>query len=343
MTIISQFERPLEEKPMIRVALSQPARFLVALSLAALPLCAQAQTWPAKPVRIVVGFAAGGAVDIVARRLGIKLAESLGQPFLVENRVGAGSTIGTEYVARAVPDGYTVLLSGVTGLAAGASVFKKLPYDTRRDFSPVVLVLQNPAVVLVHPSLPAKTLGEFISIARARPGQLNYASSGAGGGQHLAAEMFIMSTGVAITHVPYKGAAPALSDLIGGHVDLMFESIPTSAISYIEAGKLRALAVTSARRSALLPSVPTMQESGLKGFDFRTWMGVAAPAGTPKEIVQRLNAAINQALSAPDLRGWLEGQGLEVAGGTPEQFQAFLDKEIALYARIVKSSKMPLL
>lgn len=327
---------------MIRAVIPLLVLSAAVLSGAVLPH-AQAQAWPSKPVRIVVGFAAGGAVDIVARRLGAKLTESLGQTFLVENRVGAGSTIGTEHVARAAPDGYTLLLSGVTGLAAGASVFRHLPYDTRRDFAPVVLVLQNPAVLLVHPSVPAKTLGEFISIARSRPGRLNYASSGAGGGQHLAAEMFILSTGVAITHVPYKGAAPALSDLIGGHVDLMFESIPTSAISYIEAGKLRALAVTSARRSTLLPDVPTMQEGGLKGFDFRTWMGVAAPAGTPREVVQRLNGAINQALSAADLRGWLEGQGLEVAGGTPEQFQAFLEKETALYARIVKSSKMPLL
>ncbi len=314
---------------------------LVCAAMAAPP--ASAQAWPSKPVRIVVGFAAGGAVDIVARRLGVKLADALGQLFLVENRVGAGSVIATEHVARSAPDGYTLLLSGVTGLAAGASVFKQLPYDTRRDFAPVILVLQNPAVLLVHPSVPAKTLGEFIAIARGRPGQLNYASSGAGGGQHLAAEMFILSTGVVITHVPYKGAAPALSDLIGGHVDLMFESIPTSAISYIQAGKLRALAVTSTRRSNLLPDVPTMQEGGLKGFDFRTWMGMAAPAGTPKELVQRLNASINQALAAPDLRAWLEAQGLEASGGSPEQFQAFLEKEIALYARIVKSSKMPLL
>jgi tripartite-type tricarboxylate transporter receptor subunit TctC len=302
-----------------------------------------AQSYPAKPVRIVVGFSAGGAIDIVARRLAQKLTESLGQQFIVENRVGAGSVIGTDYVAKAAPDGYTLLLSGVTGLAAGASVFKQLPYDTRRDFAPVILVLQNPAVLIVHPSVPAKTVKEFIALVKSRPGKLNYASSGAGGGQHLAAEMFIMTTGVNLVHVPYKGAAPALNDLVGGQVDLMFESIPTSAIQFIETGKLRALAVTSPRRSKLLPAVPTMQEAGLKGFEFRTWMGLAGPAGTPKEVVARLNAATNKVIASGDLRAWLEGLGLEIAGGTPEQFQAFLEKEIDMYARIVKASGMPLL
>ena len=318
------------------------ARLLLLLFLFA-ATSPQAQTYPAKPVRIVVGFAAGGAVDIVGRRLAHKLAEPFGQQFIVENRVGAGSTIGTDYVAKAAPDGYTLLLSGVTGLAAGASVFKQLPYDTRRDFAPVVLVLQNPAVLLVHPSVPSKMVKEFVALVKSRPGKLNYASSGAGGGQHLAAEMFIMTTGVNIVHVPYKGAAPALADLIGGQVDLMFESIPTSAIPLIQAGKLRALAVTSPRRSTVLPDVPTMQEAGLKDFEYRTWMGLAAPAGTHKEIIARLNAAINQVLASGDLRSWLEAQGLDAAGGTPQQFQAFLEREIAMYAKIVKASGMPLL
>jgi tripartite-type tricarboxylate transporter receptor subunit TctC len=291
----------------------------------------------------VIGFAAGGSIDIVGRRLAQKLAESLGQQFIVDNRVGAGSVIGTEYVAKAAPDGYTLLLSGVTGLAAGASVFKQLPYDTRRDFAPIVLVLQNPGVLLLHPSVPAKTVKEFIALVKSQPGKLNYASSGAGGGQHLAAELFIMTTGVNIVHVPYKGGAPALNDLVGGQVDLMIETIPTAAIQFVEAGKLRALAVTSVRRTSALPNVPTMQEAGLKDFEFRTWMGLAAPAGTPREIIARLNTATNQALGAGDLRAWLEGLGVEVAGGTPEQFQAFLEKEIALYARIVKASRMPLL
>ncbi len=318
------------------------ARCLMLFSLGAAS-AAQAQSYPVKPVRIVVGFSAGGAIDIVGRRLAQKLSESLAQQFIVENRVGAGSVIGTDYVAKAAPDGYTLLLSGVTGLAAGASVFKQLPYDTRRDFAPVILVLQNPAVLLVHPSVPAKTVREFIALVKSRPGKLNYASSGAGGGQHLAAELFIMKTGVNIVHVPYKGAAPALNDLVGGQVDIMFESIPTSAIQFIETGKLRALAVTSPRRSSLLPDVPTMQEAGLKGFEFRTWMGLAAPAGTPKDIIARLNAATNKAIASGDLRVWLEGLGLEVAGGTPEQFHAFLETEIAMYAKIVKASGMPLL
>ncbi|MGE0803561.1 MAG: Bug family tripartite tricarboxylate transporter substrate binding protein, partial [Lautropia sp.] len=211
-----------------------PGRFLVlAVFLAstiflAAPL--RAQTYPDKPVRIVVGFAAGGAVDIVARRLAQKLSDSLGQPFVVENRVGAGSTIGTNFVAKAPADGYTILLSGVTGLAAGASMFKQLPYDTRKDFAPIVMVLQNPAVLLVHPSVKAGTVDEFIKLAKAQPGALNYGSSGLGGGQHFAAEYFILATGVNIVHVPYKGASQALADLMGGQVNLMFESIPTSAI-----------------------------------------------------------------------------------------------------------------
>ena len=318
------------------------ARFLLLLVLFAATV-AQAQGYPAKPVRIVVGFAAGGSIDIVGRRLAQKLAESLGQQFIIDNRVGAGSIIGTDYVAKAAPDGYTLLLSGVTGLAAGASVFRQLPYDTRRDFAPVILVLQNPGVLVVHPSVPAKTIKEFIALVRSRPGQLNYASSGAGGGQHLAAELFIMTTGINIVHVPYKGGAPALADLAGGQVDIMIDTIPTAAIQYIEAGKLRALAVTSQRRTNALPGVPTMEEAGLKGFEFRTWMGLAAPAGTAKDSIARLNAATHQVLAGGDLRVWLEGLGVEVAGGTPEQFQKFLEQEIALYARIVKASGMPLL
>jgi len=304
---------------------------------------AHAQTYPTKPVRIVVGFAPGGSVDIVARRLAPKLAELLGQQFIVDNRVGAGSIIGTDYVAKSAPDGYTLLLSGVTGLAAGSSVFRKLPYDTRRDFAPIVLVLQNPGVLLVHPSIPAKNVKEFVALLKAQPGRLSYASSGAGGGQHLAAELLIMTTGINMVHVPYKGGAPALVDLVAGQVDIMIDTIPSAATQYVEAGKLRALAVTSSKRTNALPNVPTMAEAGLKGFEFRTWMGLAAPAGTPRETIARLNTAANAALASADLRAWLASLGVEVAGGTPEQFQGFLEKEIALYARIVKTSGMPLL
>lgn len=318
------------------------ARLLILFAL--LPATfTQAQKYPMKPVRIVVGFAAGGSIDIVGRRLAQKLGQTFGQQLIVDNRAGAGSIIGTDHVAKSAPDGYTLLLSGVTGLAAGASVFKQLPYDTRRDFAPVILVLQNPGVLLVHPSVPAKTVKEFIALLKSRPGKLNYASSGAGGGQHLAAELLIMATGINMVHVPYKGGAPALADLVGGQVDIMIETIPTAAIQYVEAGKLRALAVTSPRRTNALPNVPTMAEAGLKGFEFRTWMGLAAPAGTPKDIIARLNAATGQALASGDLHTWLDGLGVEIAGGTPEQFQSFLEKEIALYAKIVKASGMPLL
>jgi tripartite-type tricarboxylate transporter receptor subunit TctC len=304
---------------------------------------AAAQAYPSKPVRIVVGFAAGGSIDIVARRLAPKLSEALGQQFIVDNRAGAGSVIGTDYVAKSAADGYTLLLSGVTGLAAGASVFRKLPYDTRRDFAPIVLVLQNPGVLLVHPSVPARSVREFLALLKSRPGRLNYASSGAGGGQHLAAELLIMITGIDMVHVPYKGGAPALVDLVAGQVDIMIDTIPSAATQYVEAGKLRALAVTSPRRTSALPDVPTMIEAGLTNYEFRTWMGLAAPARTPKEILARLNAATNAALAGGDFRAWLDGLGVEVAGGTPERFQAFLESEIDLYARIVKASGMPLL
>lgn len=300
---------------------------------------AHAQSYPAKPVRIVVGFPAGGSVDIVARLVGPKLAESLGQLFIVDNRPGATGHIGAAFVAKAAPDGYTLLM-GATGLTSGVSIFAKLPFDLMSDFAPVALIANQPNVLVLHPSVPARTVAEFVALAKSRPGKLNYASTGTGSSLHMAAEMFIMMTGVNMVHVPYKGSAPALIDLVGGHVDLMFENVPT-AIPYIQTGKLRALGVTSVQRSGMLRDVPTMQEVGLKGFDFHGWIGVLAPAATPKDIVARLNAEIQNAISG-DLRKRLTELGLDVAGGTPEQFAAFMHRDIAKYAKLVKASGMPL-
>lgn len=316
------------------------ARFLLFFVLP-LGSLAQAQTYPAKVVRVVVGFPAGGSQDIVARLVAQKLTESLGQQFIIDNRAGAGGNIGADYVAKAPPDGYTLLQSSATPLASGISIYKKLPFDPRRDFAPVILVAHQPHVLLLHPSLPTRTVKEFIGLAKANPGKLNYASTGLGATQHLIAEMFIMMTGVNIVQVPYKGGAPAFTALLSGEIELMFQTVPT-VIDQIKGGKVRALAVTSPERVAMIPNVPTMNESGLKGFDFRSWMGWSASGGTPKEIVAKLNAAINEALRNRDLRTRLADLGLDVAGGTTEEFHAFIKKEIELYANIVKASGMPL-
>ena len=308
---------------------------LIAFGLAT---AAQAQSYPAKPVRFVVGFPPGGSVDVVARLIGPKLADAFGQPFVVENRPGATGYIGAAAVAKAAPDGYTLLM-GATGLTAGVSIFAKVPFDITSDFAPVALVAHQPQVLVVHPSVPAKSVAEFIAVAKSRPGKLNYASTGIGSSLHMAAEMFVMRTGVKIVHVPYKGSAPAINDLVGGHIDLMFENVPT-AIPFVQVGKLRALGVTSLQRSAMLSGVPTLDEAGVKGFDFHGWLGVLAPAGTPKEIVVRLNSEINRA-TAGELRKPLIELGLNVAGGTPEAFAAFIRDDIAKYAKLVKAAGIP--
>lgn len=299
---------------------------------------ADAQTYPSKPVRMVVAYPAGGSVDIVARLVAEKLRESLGQPFLIENRPGASGNVGTDFVAKAPPDGYTLLMGSSAALASNVHVYAKLPFDPLLDFAPVIMIANQPNVLVVHPSVPARNVDELIALAKSRPGKLNYASSGAGTSNHMAAEMFIMKTGVDIMQVPYKGGAPAVNDLIGGQVDLMFETAPT-VIQLIKTGKLRGLAVTSTQRSAMLPEVPTMDEAGLKGFDFRGWIGLVAPAGTPPEVVQKLHAEVQKAING-DLRKRLSEVGLDVAGGTPEQFSIFLREDIAKYEMLVKASGM---
>ena len=298
---------------------------------------AAAQAYPTKPVRIVVGFTAGGSLDIVARLLAQKLGEDLGQPFIVENRAGAAGNIGAEHVARAAPDGHTLLLSSATALASGLSTYKKLPFDPRQDFSPIVLVVYQPMVMTVHPSLPVKSVKELIALARANPGKLHYGTTGVGGAHHLRGEQFMMYSGVKLTPVAFRGGAAAQNAQLAGEIEVMFDTVPTT-IEHVHSGRVRALAIMSPRRVGQLPGVPTLDEAGFKGFDASGWMALTAPGKTPPGVVARLNMAVNAALSTPDLNKRLEGLGLSVAGGTTESLLAFIKREIDLYARIVKSS-----
>ncbi|MCC7082969.1 MAG: tripartite tricarboxylate transporter substrate binding protein [Burkholderiales bacterium] len=295
-----------------------------------------AQAWPAKPVRVVVAYPPGGSVDTVARFVNEKLRDALGQPFLIENRAGASGNVGTAFAAKAAPDGYTLLMGSSAALASNVHVYAQLPFDPVKDFAPVVLIANQPNILVVHPSVPARSVDELIALAKSKPGKMNYASSGQGTSNHMAAEMFIMHTGVQIVQVPYKGGAPAVADLVGGQVELMFETAPT-LIQLIRSGKLRGLAVTTLQRSATLPELPTLHEAGLKDFDFRGWIGLLAPAGTPADIVQRLNAAVLKLMEG-ELRRQLQDAGLEVAGGTPEQFRTFLREDIAKYGTLVKAA-----
>ncbi len=310
---------------------------LAAAMLVASP--AFAQGWPSRPVRVVAAYPAGGSIDIVARLVSQRLGESLGQPFIVENKAGAAGNIGTDFVAKAAPDGYTLLMGSAAAISSAPNVYAKLPYDPLKDLLPIVLVANQPNALIVRPGLAANNVREFIALARANPGKLNYGSSGVGASQHMTAELFAMMTGVQITHVPYKGGAPAMADLMSGQIDFMFDPVPTS-IQVVRSGKVRALAVTSLRRSEVMPDLPSMAEAGLDGFELRGWIGLLAPANTSRELVQRLNGEVLKMLAA-DLRGKLLELGLDVAGGTPEQFAAFIREDIAKYGRIVKASGMP--
>ena len=310
---------------------------LAAAMLVASP--AFAQGWPSRPVRVVAAYPAGGSIDIVARHDSQRLGESLGQPFIVENKAGAAGNIGTDFVAKAAPDGYTLLMGSAAAISSAPNVYAKLPYDPLKDLLPIVLVANQPNALIVRPGLAANNVREFIALARANPGKLNYGSSGVGASQHMTAELFAMMTGVQITHVPYKGGAPAMADLMSGQIDFMFDPVPTS-IQVVRSGKVRALAVTSLRRSEVMPDLPSMAEAGLAGFELRGWIGLLAPANTSRDLVQRLNGEVLKMLAA-DLRGKLLELGLDVAGGTPEQFAAFIREDIAKYGRIVKASGMP--
>ncbi len=291
----------------------------------------------AQSVRFVVGFTPGGPSDILARALGAKLAETLGQRIVVENRPGAGGNLAAEVVAKAPPDGNTWLLGNNSILATNQALYAHLGYDPVKDFAPVALVAIQPNILVVHPSVPAHSVKELIGYARANPGKLNYASTGAGVAAHLSAELFKAMAGVDMVHVPYKGAQPALTDVIAGQCQLMFAT-SASVIPYIKAGRLRALAVTTAQRSPSLPDLPTVGEAGVPGFESITWHGVVVPSATPAAAVDRLNRAINAALREKDLAERLSALGAEIAGGTPQEFAAYIQREIPKWAKVVKDS-----
>jgi tripartite-type tricarboxylate transporter receptor subunit TctC len=297
-----------------------------------------AQSYPTKPVRIIVPFPPGGSVDTVARVVGQKLTTALGQQFIVENRAGASGNIGTDYVAKVAPDGYTLLMSSSPPLAANIHLFAKLPFDPVRDFAPIILIANQPNILVLNPSVPAGNVKELIALAKSRPGKLTFGSSGIGASQHIAAELFMMMTGVSMKHVPYKGGGPAMIDLVGGHIDLMLETAP-SAMPFVQSGKIKALAVTTLQRSSMLPNVPTLDESGLTGYEFRGWIGLVAPAKAHKEIITKLHNVVQKEIDA-DLREQLSKMGLDVAGGTPDQFAAFIHKDSAMYGKIVKATNI---
>ena len=296
---------------------------------------AWAQTYPAKPVRYVVPFAPGGGVDTLARELSAKLSAAWNVPVVVENRAGAGGNIGTEFVAKSPPDGYTLLMT-TNSHAYNASMYAKPGYDPVKDFAPITLVATSPFLLVAHPSVPAKTVKELIALAKARPGELTYSSGGAGGGSHLAGELFKSMAGVNIVHVSYKGIAPAVTDLLGGHVSLSFSVVPP-AIPHVKTGRLRAIAVSTATRSSLLPEVPTISEAGGKGYSALSWYATFAPAGTPAAVIARLNADVAKSLQAPDVKAKLAGLGLEVRTTTPEEFAAFMLNDWKAWDKVIRS------
>lgn len=308
----------------------------LALVCAAVSAPAWAQTYPSRPIRVVVPFPAGGGTDIVARIVMRKVADSLGGTSVIDNRAGAGGTIGTELVAKAPADGYTIgIVSG--SHAINPALYRKLAYDSINDFAPITLLVSGPGLLVVHPSLPAKSVPDLIALARARPGQMSYASAGNGTPPHLAAELFKSMANVKIDHVPYKGNTAAFADLLSGQVVMSFPTIP-SALPLVKAGRLRALAVTSKERSRIVPDVPTIAASGLPGYEASSWYAALAPAGTPAAIVNRLHQAIAKALEQSDVRETLVTQGLEPVGNTPTQFAQLLRSEMEKWAKVVSAS-----
>lgn len=292
--------------------------------------------YPEKPIKMVVGFSAGGTTDVVARIMGKEIGDALGQPVVVENRPGAGSNIATELVQRSDADGYTLYMVAVTA-AINQTLYKNVRFDLVNDFAPIALAVRVPNVLVVNPNVPAKSVKELVEYAKANPGKMNFASSGSGTSIHMAGELFKQSAGVDVVHIPYKGSAPAITDLVGGQVDYMFDNMP-SAWPQVEAGKLRALAVTTSDRSDAAPDLPTMKESGFPDFDVSSWFGVIAPKGTPDEVVQKVNKAMRDALAKPEVRKQLADLGAMPADTTPEQFGAFIKSEVEGWAKVVKAS-----
>ena len=296
-----------------------------------------AQSYPVKPIRIVVPYPPGGTTDILAREIGQKLGESLKQSVVVDNRPGANGNIGAQAVATAAPDGYTLLMSPAGTLTSNPHLYATMPFDTFKSFAPITIVAETPHFVVVNPAVPANSIPELIALAKARPGTLTFASPGTGSSPHLSGELFKTMAGVNLQHVPYKGAAPAINDLLGGVVTMSFDTVPSST-PHVKAGKLRALAVTSAKRLPNFPEVPTVAESGVPGYESTTWFGLLAPAGTPKDIVDKLHAEVIKAMQTPDIKERFARQGADPVGNTPEQFTGVLQSETAKWGKVIKDS-----
>jgi tripartite-type tricarboxylate transporter receptor subunit TctC len=309
---------------------------LMAVAIAALAPPAMAQTWPTKPVRIVVPFGPGGPADVYARIVGQGLTEAFKQQFIIDNKPGAGALIGTEVVAKAAPDGYTLLMMSNTH-TVNETLFARKPYDLMRDLIPVAPVNSSDLVMVVHPSVPAKTLPEFIALAKAQPGKLSYASSGPGTPYHMAGELFKAMSGTDILHIPHKGSAEARNDVMGGHVQMMFDAV-TAMKGSIDAGEVRALATTGLVRSPVLPNVPTVSESGVPGYEATIWLGIMAPKGTPTEIVDTLNAEIARIIARPEIRDAWARQGAVPMTMTPDKFDAYMRQDIEKWAKVIKSA-----
>jgi tripartite-type tricarboxylate transporter receptor subunit TctC len=313
------------------------SRLLALLLFAAAAGMAHAQTWPSKPIRIICPFPPGGIADIYGRLIAQRLSDTWGQPVVVENRTGAGGNIGAEALARAAPDGYTLGFGSIGTHAINPTISTKLPYDPIKDFAPIALVLDAEGVLVVHPSVPAHSVAELIALARASPGKLTYGSAGMGTASHLAGELFKSMARVDVTHIPYKGNVPAIADLLGGQINMMFATMPT-VLPHVKSGKLKSLAVIGARRSTALPELPTLAEAALPGFEVNNWIALFAPAGTPREIVARLNAEVLKIMQSPEIQQRLPADGARFLPTTPEEFGAFVKSEIAKWAPVLKAA-----
>ena len=298
---------------------------------------AHAQNFPAKPVRIITPFTAGSAIDTLARVLGQKMFDAWGQQVVIDNRIGANGIIGTEAAAKAPADGYTLYLGNISTLAINPHLYSRLPYDAVRDFAPITLAATIQVVLVVHPSLPVRSVKELIALAKAHPGEINYASGGTGSAQHLPMEMLGVAAGIKLVHVPYKGLGPAYNDVIGGQVPMMWTGV-SNVVQYLESGRLRVLAIGSTKRSPALPNVPTMIEAGVPGFDFEAWTGYLAPTGTPKDLITKLHTDITRVFGATEVREKLTGLGFDVVGNTPEQFAALIRNDIERFGKLVKAA-----
>ena len=314
------------------------AMLLAVLCTVTAPAFAQ-DKWPSKPIKYIVPFPPGGTTDTLARVIAQKLSVSLGQQVLVDNKPGAGGNIGSDFVAKSAPDGYTILGGTISSHAINASMYSKMPYDAVKDFIPITLIGTNANVLIVHPGNPAKNLAEFIAQSKAKPGTVNFASAGSGTSQHLSGELFKNMAGIDMVHVPYKGSAPAIQDVMGGQVTMMFDTMIVAG-PQIKAGTVKALGVTSTTRVKGYDTIPTLNEAGVPGYEVVSWQGIFAPAATPKEIVQRLNTELVKILRMADVRERFEGLGLDVVGNTPEEFAAFQKSEIAKWAKVVKGANI---